>query len=249
MDKLTKTAILLSIQIFLAIFFFGFSDKTEIGATVIFPIAFSITFFFIVLTIFEINFESKKQVYMLAFFIGGIALFSTAIGYHYNANAINNLIMGLSDRGLDINAEKIVAQINFMDEYFSHWIMYAGLVIVAAAVGFIYFLSREEIHKKKLSKAKRTENKLLDMFITTFMGTATGVVCGFLAISGNVIKHSLITVTIILPIYLIKTKDVKLTHEGLEMILFGAAAISSFIALTLTYYFIFATGYVANPFM
>lgn len=249
MKKITKTSILICIQIFIAIFFFGLSDKTEIGATVIFPIAFSITFFFLVLTIFDINFESKKQTYMLALFIGGIALFSTAIGYHYNANAINNLLMKLGERGIEMNVEKIMDQVYFMDEYFSHWIMYAGILIVAAAIGFIYFLSREEINKKKLSKIKRTENKLLDIFATTFMGSALGIICGFLAISGNVIRHSLVTVAIILPIYLIKTKDIKLTDEGLEMIMFSAAAISSFLALAMTYYFVSVTGYIPNPFL
>ncbi len=246
MEKITKTAILICAQILLVLFFLGFSEYTKIGATVIFPIGFSITFFFLVLFLFDINFESKKQTYLLALFIGGIALFSTAIGFHYSADAINNLISGLGEHGFEMNVEKVMERIYHMDEYFSHWIMYAGILMISGAIGSIYYFSREEVRKKKSNKVKKTENRLLDIFVTTFAGSATGVISCFLAISGNVLRYSLITVAIILPIYLIKTKNIKLNQEGLEMIIFGAAAISAFISLAMGYYLVSVSGYIPD---
>jgi len=241
MDKLTKTIFLFTAEILLVTFFLGFSEKSVIGATILFPIAFAVTFYFIVLNIFEINFGNKKYDYLMALFIGGLALFATGVGYHYSTNEIDIMLLSSIDGG---SIDAIQKQINFMDEYFSHWIILGGLLIIMLAILVWYKVSHEDIRKYK-----EADTKLLDTFFISFGGTITGTMAGFLSIEAKIIKYGLLITSFLVPITLIKFKEIKLTKRGFELVLYVVISLSSYIAVLLAYYFIFKTKFIITPFM
>ena len=240
MDKFSKTLLLLSIQVVIVLFFLSYSERTEIGTTIIFPFVFAITFYLIVAQLFSINFKSKKYDLLMALFIGGIALFSTSIGYHYSANTINNMILTFG--GLE--EAKLQERVYFMDEYFSHWLMFGGLFSMALASiiwGYLYY--NQEKKEKPIVKKER---ELVDIFLLTFFGSTLGAILGYLSISGNVVKHGLVAVAILLPLILIKFKELDISKKGREALIYSASAISSYLAVVLVFHFVFRVDYLCT---
>ncbi len=239
MDKITKSIILILIEVLLVIFFLGYSSTFEFTATVFFPVVFAVTLYFIVLNLFEINFSNKKYDYIFALLIGGLALFSTAIGYHYSSNNIDNLILKLGG----VEKSEIQSTIEYMDEYFSHWLMLSGLAVV-----LISLLSWHFLHQSKVTNSK-PERKVLDTFFISFAGTMSGALAGFLSIEANVVKIVMFLLIVLTPYILVKLKSMRFSERNYELLLYTTTALSSYMALVVAYYFVFKTKFIVTPFM
>lgn len=231
MKKFTKLLLLVVIEIIITTIFLGVSDNSDLAMAIIFPPIFAITLYFLIFNIFEIEQKSKKAHLIFALLLASIALFSSSIGFHYASNDINNLFSN------NKQIEVLFNRLYFLDEKFSHWLMFAGIFgVILSIILWIYF---KKIHKlNNTDPQSNFQTTLFDLFIMVFFGSLIGAILALLAIEANVIKHSLVFLTIFLPFLFFKYKNYIPKKEGKEFIPFMFACISSYIAVSVAYYLI-----------
>jgi len=229
MNKFTKLLLLIILEVIITVLFLGFSENSDLAAAIIFPPIFAITLYFLIFTTLEVEHKSRKAHIIFALLLASIALFSSSIGFHYASNDLNNLFV--NNKELEI----LFKRLYFLDEKFSHWLMFAGIFgVLLSIILWIYF---KKIHKSNnINKESHFQTTMFDMFIMTFFGSLIGAILALLAIEANIIKHSLIFITIFLPFLFFKYKNYKPKTIGKDFIPFMFSTISSFIAISLAYY-------------
>jgi len=231
MKKFTKLLFLLILEFIIAALFLGVSENADLASAIIFPPIFAITLYFLIFTTLEVENKSKKVHVIFALLLASVALFSSSIGFHYASNDLNNLFSNNQE------LEHVLKRLYFLDEKFSHWLMFTGIFgILLAIILWIYF---KKIHKLNGSDNKnKREITMYNFFIMTFFGSLIGALLALLSIEANVIKHSLIFLVVFISFLLFKYKNYVPKNEGKEFIPFMFSAISSFIAVSVAYYLI-----------
>src|SRR3989338_859172 len=121
MKKFTKLLFLLILEFIIAALFLGVSENADLASAIIFPPIFAITLYFLIFTTLEVENKSKKVHVIFALLLASVALFSSSIGFHYASNDLNNLFSNNQE------LEHVLKRLYFLDEKFSHWLMFTGI--------------------------------------------------------------------------------------------------------------------------
>ncbi|QQG38610.1 MAG: hypothetical protein HYS32_03325 [Candidatus Woesearchaeota archaeon] len=229
MKKINKLLLLFLLELILVFIFLALSDTFQLIATIIFPPIFGVTVFLLITTLIEAYHpqkDIKKFYFIFAFLLASVALFSSGVGFHFASNDINNAFL--------TNQPNLQDRLNFLDEIFSHYIIIAGIILMALAfLTWAFFRTKENIetHRKELV----TESNLMDLFITSFLGTLVGTIGSIASIEANVLIYGVSAIVLVIPMILIFYKSHKMSAIARDWVVFMFTGVSSYLAVSVAY--------------
>ena len=240
MNKLTKLFILFALVILITIFIQSLSQL--LTAIITPPLVMSTV---ILMILISMNEKIDKNITILLLLIIAVSLTSTGVGIHYTANEINNLI---SDNSIYKNI------INNLDENFSHYIIFSGIVFLIATIyllfknnflKFEYELEKIVLNAKKMLKLDPTIN-FKDYLIASTTSSFVGVMFAFISIEANVEIYGIILSLISLfTILITRWNNIKTNFQTLTVI-FICVILITYITTILSFNLALFTKYATS---
>ena len=225
----------MGIEILIMMAFVSFSHISRLISTIVFPPIFAVTLYFFIIITFDFERKGiKKMDFIYALLLASIALISAGVGFHYAANDINDIFLPEQDLDLQIN-QPILDRLNFLDEIFSHMIMFIGMLGITLSMGSWWYLRRRHIYKNKVEAV--TEELVLDYFIIIFSSVLVGAVASLASMEGNLLIYGVIVLSILSIFIFFKVKKAKrITFQDKDMLLFFITFIATYFAVAVAYY-------------
>jgi len=234
MRKAKRNILLLIMTCILGIGLISISTISKLLAAIFLPPVLAVILFAIMVSLIDMNQKQLKHVYIIfAFFLIGVSLFSTAVGFHYASDQINESFFPYSS---DFSLDDLLftkEQLYYLDELFSHWLMIAGFVIIMVGVfTWWYYFKKRELPIIEPS----SEDTLLNVFFPIFFGSLIGGSAGLGAIESQLTSYSLVIGAAILPYIFYKIRNFPITREKITFqFLFISTSIGSYLGICLAH--------------
>lgn len=234
MKKINKVVALMIVELVLAIGLISLSTVSKLLVAIFFPPVIAVTLFALMIVIVDMNKRQTKTAYFIfALFLVGISLFSTALGFHYASDEINEAFFPYhSDFSLDellFTKERVY----FLDEMFSHYLMIAGSAGIVLGIFFWwYYFKKKHILAIQVNK----QDSLISMFVPILLGAILAGLMAFGTIEAQLPLYALIICLAALPPILLKLKGLKINREEITFLfLFVITAYGAYLGIIITY--------------
>ncbi len=242
MISFTKAVTILVIELVALFFLLGLSDISRLAVVIFFPPIFAVTVYMIMATALKLEKRHIKTInFSFALLLASLSLFSTSIGFHYASNDIDNLFAFDDVFADDAIYSEALDRLYYLDELFSHWIMFAGIIGVVASALIWFMIIRKEAGVK--NGLERSRSSFTVFFFPTFFGALTGTTAALTSIEANVIGYGIIAASFILPFLFFRFRHDLLSEEGRQKVFFISTLMGSYIGTSIVYFLIRNSGY------
>jgi len=244
LKKFTKLLIFLGIELTIISLFMAYSQFSALVSTVVFPPIFAVTLYFFVVTALDFKRDSFKRMdFVYALLLASMALISSASGFHYATNDINDIF--IPTLGFDntnhtfyIN-QQVLERVDYLDENFSHMVMAFGFFGVIASMILWWYFRRFSVSQDTEQVQPLAEETIFDYFVIIFVGSLIGAFTSLSSIQAQVLNYGvafLAILSILLFVKFRKARKSPISKHARDIMMFCITFTASYFAVTLAYY-------------